>query len=74
MIQSTVNTQLVDAIIQMISALSKEEQTVIAQKLLTELSEPSGAEIMRLSMQGNSFQFLEDEPNLYTVEDGEPIS
>ncbi len=71
------NTQLVDAIIQMILALPTKEQTVITEKLfseLAELPEPSTQELAQLSMQGNSFRFLENEPDLYTLDDGEPIS
>ncbi len=71
------NTQLVDAIIQMILALPTKEQTVITEKLFSELSElpePSTQELAQLSMQGNSFRFLENEPDLYTLDDGEPIS
>jgi hypothetical protein len=30
-------------------------------------------ELMQLSMQGGSFDFWHDEPDLYTLEDGEPI-
>jgi hypothetical protein len=30
-------------------------------------------ELMQLSMQGGAFDFLHDEPDLYTFEDGEPI-
>lgn len=67
------NTQLVDAIVQTISALSKEEQLMIAQKLFTTLSEPSTKELMQLSMKGDAFRFLENEPELYTLADGEPI-
>lgn len=67
------NTQLVDAIIQMILALPAKEQTVITEKL-SELPDPSTQELAQLFMQGNSFRFLENEPDLYTLDDGEPIS
>jgi hypothetical protein len=30
-------------------------------------------ELMQLAMQGDVFDFLQDEPDLYTFEDGEPI-
>lgn len=36
-------------------------------------AEVSSAEIKRLAMAGNSFQFLEGEPDIYTLEDGMPI-
>jgi hypothetical protein len=30
-------------------------------------------ELMQLAMQGGAFNFLRDEPDIYTLEDGEPI-
>ena len=30
-------------------------------------------ELMQLAMQGGAFDFLRDEPDIYTLEDGEPI-
>jgi hypothetical protein len=30
-------------------------------------------ELMQLAMQGGAFDFLHDEPDIYTLEDGEPI-
>ena len=37
------------------------------------LSEPSTQELMHLADRGGAFDFLHDEPDLYTIEDGEPI-
>lgn len=37
------------------------------------LPEPSTQELMHLADRGGAFDFLHDEPGLYTIEDGEPI-
>ena len=38
-----------------------------------DFSVPSGDEMMALAHTGKSFDFLADEPDLYTIADGEPI-
>jgi hypothetical protein len=35
--------------------------------------EVSNRDLMNLAMAGGSFDFLYDEPDLYTLEDGEPV-
>ena len=37
------------------------------------LSEPSTQELMHLADRGGAFDFLHDEPDLYTIEDRESI-
>ena len=44
------------------------------EQLLIDRSAPSNNEIMVLAQSGNSFDFLYDEPDLYTAADGEPVS
>ena len=67
------NTKLVESITQVIFSLSKDEQALLKGKLFLELSEPSTEEIMKLAQTGKSLNFLYNEPDLYTLEDGEPI-
>jgi hypothetical protein len=67
------NTKLVESITQVIFSLSKDEQILLKEKLFLELSEPSTEEIMKLAQTGESLNFLYNEPDLYTLEDGEPI-
>ncbi|HIK18386.1 MAG TPA: hypothetical protein IGS53_24295 [Leptolyngbyaceae cyanobacterium M33_DOE_097] len=67
------NTQLVNSIIQVIFSLSEEEQALIREKLLLSYSESSTSELVRLAETGGAFHFLEQEPDLYTVTDGEPL-
>lgn len=69
----TVNIQLIESLIQAIRSLSSAEQFILDQKLYSNLPEPSTQELMHLAQQGGAFDFLYDEPDLYTLEDGEPI-
>jgi len=67
------NTQLVDSLIQVILSLSKEERHLLEEKLFFESSSPSTGDLMQMAQKGGSFNFLYDEPDLYTLEDGEAI-
>ncbi|QKD82778.1 hypothetical protein HPC62_11805 [Thermoleptolyngbya sichuanensis A183] len=72
------NTQLIDAIIQVIGSLSPEEQAALAEKLFFDCAYPSTSDILTLALRGSSFDFLNfdflnSEPDLYTLDDGEPI-
>jgi hypothetical protein len=67
------NKKLVESITQVIFSLSKDEQALLKEKLFLELSEPSTEELMKLAQTGESLNFLYNEPDLYTLEDGEPI-
>lgn len=68
-----VNTQLVETLVQVIHALSSEERYLLEEKLFFEMLEVSTKDMMNLAMVGGSFDFLHDEPDLYTLEDGEPV-
>lgn len=67
------NTQLVESIIQVIRSLSPEEQAVLEERLFFNSTYPSTPDIINLALQGGSFDFLNDEPDLYSLDDGEPI-
>ena len=67
------NTKLVESLVQVILALSPEERLLLKSKLFWHTSEPSTSEIMQLTQSSGSFDFLKDEPDLYTLEDGEPV-
>lgn len=67
------NTQLVESLVQAIRALSAEERALFDTKLYGELPYPSNLELVHLSEHGQAFDFLKDEPDLYTVTDGEAI-
>jgi hypothetical protein len=68
------NTKLIDSIVQLIQSLSREELNLLEKKLFFDESEPTTQDLMELSRQGGAFDFLYDEPDLYTLEDGEPIA
>lgn len=67
------NQPLVDSLFQVIQALSPQEQAVLAEKLGEIVQEPTLQELTQLVQAGGSFEFLQDEPNLYTLDDGEPL-
>lgn len=67
------NTKLVDSLVQVILSLSQEERTLLEKKLFFDESEPSTQELMQIAQTGNSFDFLRDEPDIYSLKDGEPV-
>jgi hypothetical protein len=67
------NTKLVESITQIIFSLSKDEQALLKEKLFLDLSEPSTDELMKLAQTGESLNFLYNEPDLYSLEDGKPV-
>jgi hypothetical protein len=69
----SLNLKLVNTLIQIIRSLSQEERQILKEELFFESTEPSHQELMQLAQRGGAFDFLHDEPNIYTLEDGEPI-
>ncbi|WP_243147577.1 hypothetical protein [Scytonema sp. UIC 10036] len=67
------NIKLVNTLIEIIRSLSPEERKILTQELLFDDSEPSNQEIMKIAEMGSVFDFLHDEPDIYTLEDGEPV-
>lgn len=67
------NAQLVESIYKMIQSLSDEERLLLEEKLFANLPYPSPKEIERLSAATNIYDFLNDEPDIYSLEDGEAI-
>ncbi|MEL7246046.1 MAG: hypothetical protein AAGM40_27490 [Cyanobacteria bacterium J06573_2] len=72
-INQPVNTQLVESLVQVIRSLSPAEQALLQSKLRSDVSYPSNNEITQLIESGGSLDFLHDEPDIYTITDGEPI-
>jgi hypothetical protein len=66
------NIQLVESLIQVINSLSAEERTLLEEKLFVNLTPPSTGELITLAQEGGTFDFLRNEPDLYTLEDGDP--
>ena len=67
------NTKLVESLVQVILSLSAQERSLLEEKLFFDSSSPSSRDLMRLAQQGGAFDFLHDEPDLYSLKDGEPI-
>jgi hypothetical protein len=67
------NTKLVESLIQVILSLSDEDRSLLEEKLFFNSSEPSTRDLMLLAQTGGTFNFLENEPDIYSLDDGEPI-
>ena len=67
------NVKLVDSLIQIIQSLSEKERTLLEERLFLDPSYPSPQELSYLAQAGGTLDFLHDEPDLYTLEDGEEI-
>ena len=70
---AVMNTQLVESIYRLIQSLSDEDRLLLEEKLYTNLPYPSQPEMIALAEASNVFDFLYDELDIYTLEDGEPI-
>lgn len=66
------NTKLVESLLQLI-LVPTEERLWLEEKLFGNIPYPSSNELMKLAESPNAFNFLYDEPDIYTIEDGEPI-
>ena len=69
----SVNVPLVESLVQTIRALPVAEQSLLLEKLFTDIPYPSTLELMHLADAGKAFDFWQDEPDLYTTEDGEAV-
>ncbi|MEH2310547.1 MAG: hypothetical protein V7K35_03750 [Nostoc sp.] len=67
------NTKLVESLLQVILSLSNEERSLLEEKLFFNSSEPSTRDLMLLAQTEGAFNFLENEPDIYSLYDGEPI-
>ncbi|MBD2778510.1 hypothetical protein [Iningainema tapete] len=67
------NTQLVKTLVQIIRSLSQEERALLETELFFDSSKPSTQELMQLALMGGAFDFLYDESDIYSLEDGEPV-
>lgn len=68
------NTKLVESLVQAILSLSAQERSLLEEKLSFDSSSLSFRDLTQLAQQGGAFDFLHNEPNLYTLKDREPIS
>jgi hypothetical protein len=62
------NNRLINSIVQIVHSLSPEEQAIVREKLSIDDGYPCPQEIIYLALQGNSFDFLNNEPDLLSVD------
>ncbi len=67
------NTKLVNSLVQAIISLSPEERLALKKQLFFNISEPSTQELIQLAQNSSSYNFLHNEPDLYTIEDGKGV-
>ncbi len=68
------NQKLVKSLVQIIQSLSEQERQMLEEQLLIDTTnQVTTKDLMNLAQKSHSFDFLNDEPNLYILEDGEPI-
>ncbi len=67
------NTKLVKSLVKTVQSLTPEERKLFEQELFFSTGEVTTAEIVNLAEKSNSFDFLNDEPDIYSLEDGEAI-
>jgi hypothetical protein len=67
------NTKLVESLVKVILSFSEEERSLLEENLFFDSSYPSSHDLTQLAQYGKAFDFLYHEPDLYTLEDREPI-
>ncbi len=75
-IDRTINLRMVESILYQICSLTNEERKLLEKRLseeLPEYPELTSEELIQMSAQGGAFDFWRDEPEIYSIEDGEPI-
>ena len=65
------NLQLVESLVQAIRSLSAAEQALLERKLFDDISYPSVQDLMSTADKGEAFDFLHEEHDIYTFEDGD---
>jgi hypothetical protein len=67
------NIKLVESLLEVILALPPEERLLLEKKLFEKVPYPSSNEITHVAEKAKVFDFLHDEPELYSFQDAEPI-
>ena len=68
------NVQLVESLIQVILSLAADEQLAILVKILPNTSYPSIRKLVQLAQKGGYFNFLNNKPEIYTLQYREAIA
>ncbi|MBF2058561.1 MAG: hypothetical protein IGQ45_15440 [Cyanobacterium sp. T60_A2020_053] len=67
------NQKLIDSLITVVQLLTNEERQIFEQKLFFDDSLILTGDIVNLAEKSHSFDFLNDEPDIYTFKDREII-
>jgi hypothetical protein len=67
------NIKLVNSLVQAIISLSPEERLALEKQLFFNTSEPSIQELIQLAQHSSSYNFLHNEPDIYTINDGKAV-
>jgi hypothetical protein len=67
------NIKLVESLVQIVQSLPQEERQIFEEKLFFDTQQVTTQDIMNLTNKSQSFDFLYDEPDIYTLEDGKAI-
>jgi hypothetical protein len=67
------NKQPIDSSAQVIRVLPTEEHVDLTEQFL-DCTYPTTPELAGLALESGSFDFLFHEPDLYSLEDGEPVT
>ncbi|MEG4204321.1 hypothetical protein QUA20_10375 [Microcoleus sp. Pol7_A1] len=68
------NVQLVESLIQVILSLAADEQLALAGKILKNIPYPLTQELVQLAQKGGYFNFLNNKPEIYTLQYREAIA
>ncbi|MEG3986260.1 hypothetical protein QUA13_03750 [Microcoleus sp. S28C3] len=68
------NVQLVECLIQVILSLAADEQLALAGKILKNIPYPLTQELVQLAQKGGYFIFLNNKPEIYTLQYREAIA
>ncbi|MEG4589239.1 hypothetical protein QUA54_29085 [Microcoleus sp. MOSTC5] len=68
------NVQLVESLIQVILSLAADEQLALAGKILKNIPYPLTQELVQLAQKGCYFNFLNNKPEIYTLQYREAIA
>jgi hypothetical protein len=70
---TVMNQQSIDSLAQVIRVLPIEEHVDLTEQFF-DCAYPTPPELTGLALESGSFDFLFHEPDLYSLEDGEPVT
>lgn len=71
--ESNMNINLVKSLVKTIQSLTPEERKLFEEELFFATEEVTTEDIISLAHKSHAFDFLNDEPDIYNLEDGEAV-